>query len=261
MLLPFFLFLWDNEQMDGSSSIPDPNESVDLASIFDIRIGLVKDRYLNRTRDSGEEVHFVTLKSFTNVTGKKEDGSLNEYFQLSQLDPYWLQSLKNNALNSSSDLHSNRDEPERIPVKDDKVLKKEDYLITIRGMPFGYSLLNNSELETLSLVPTHHLIRLRPLDGNGMYIPYFHLLLDHLVKFKFAKDFNRMTTKNDGTKESYAKMNSIKVDDLKKQIINYHSKMQDQKKVYESYVEQHTQWQKHNLAFQLYQMKFFNKIH
>jgi hypothetical protein len=244
---------------DDSSKIPDPDKIARLEEIFDIRIGLVKDRYLERTKETGKRVHFINLKSFTDVRGKSKDPYIIGFEQWNPFDPYWINNLKDEALNSNQTFQNDSTAHDRVPVKDDKVLLKSDYLITIRGTPFGYSFLNNADVQKFAFVPTHHFIRLRPQDEDNLFLPYFHLLLDHLVEFGFAKEFNKDVDEK-GKKMPYAHLNSIKVEDLKAMQINYHSNFEDQQKVYENYREKYDKWQQSNLAFYQYQMNFFNKI-
>ncbi len=244
---------------DDSSKMPDPDKIARLEEIFDIRIGLVKDRYLERTKETGKRVHFINLKAFTDVRGKSKDPSIIGFEQWNPFDPFWIESLHAEASNSQNTILNENTAHDRVPVKDDKVLLKSDYLITIRGMPFGYSFLNNADVEKFAFVPTHHFIRLRPLDEDNLFLPYFHLLLDHLVEFGIAKEFNKKVEVK-GKKIPYAHLNSIKVEDLKAMQINYHSNFEDQQKVYENYREKYDKWQQSNLAFYQYQMNFFNKI-
>jgi hypothetical protein len=205
-------------------------------------------------------VHFITVKSFTVVPGKDKIQKLGAGLtQLKKLDPAWLERLNLQNENLKVEEKGVREIKKRVLVKSDSLLTKDDYLISVRGMPTGYSLVNVDEIETHNFVPTHHFIRLRPLKTFTRNIRYAHLLLDQLVKFELSEAFESKRIE-DNSSSSYASFNSVKVEELRNISINYHTDEVVQAKVYDLYASKYEQWHLQNLAFEQFQQAIYSSI-
>lgn len=263
MILPLiFLYLGDNlgENQDENKGIPKPDKVDRLDNLFDIRLGLIEDRYLHLTQDSEKPVHFITVKSFTDVPEKDKTQVLGaELSQLKKLDPAWLERLNLQNENQKVEEKVVREIKKRVLVKPDSLLAKDDYLISVRGRPIGYSLLNVNELDMYNFVPTHHFIRLRPLKTFTKNKLYAHLILDQLVKFELSVAFESKL-KEDNSSSSYSSFNSVKVEELRNISINYHSDELIQQQVYDLYASKYAEWLTQNLAFEQFQHDIYSSI-
>jgi hypothetical protein len=263
MLLPLlFLYLGDNldENQGDNNGIPRPDKMDTLENLFDIRLGLIEDRYLHLTQESESPVHFITVKSFTDVPEKDKTQVLGaELSQLKKLDPSWLEKLKQQSENQRIEGKGIRDNKKRVLVKSDSILAKDDYLISVRGRPTGYSLLNVNEIETHNFVPTHHFIRLRPLKTFTRNNLYAHLIMNQLVKFELSASFESKLA-DENSNSSYASFNSVKVEELRNLSIKYHSDVVVQQQVYEMFASKYAEWFNQNLAFEQFQQDIYSSI-
>jgi hypothetical protein len=263
MILPLiFLYLGDNlgENQDDNHGIPKPDKLDTLDNLFDVCLGLIEDRYLHLTKESEMPVHFITVKSFTDVPEKDKTQVLGaELSQLKKLDPSWVGTLNKQNENQKVEEKGLREIKKRVLVKSDSLLAKDDYLISVRGRPTGYSLLNVDELNNYNFVPTHHFIRLRPLKAFTKNIQYAHLLLDQLVKFELSKAFDSKRIE-DNSSSSYASFNSVKVEELRNISINYHSDEVIQTQVYDLYASKYAEWLTQKLAFEQFQQAIYSSI-
>lgn len=258
MLLPLLLLLLGESQSEEpfeDPGIPKTDKSNTLGNLFDIKLGLIQDRYLNISKDTGSPVHFINLKAFTDVQEKEKKiikGA--QLTQLNKLGPKFLEEIQKSSQKGSKDSMQIRKNKKRLPVKTENLLTKEVFLITVRGMPIGYSLLNINELDTFDFAATHHFIRLKALKSFTTNHSYAHLILNQLVKHDLCDSFENKIN-SDKSRSEYASFNSVKVEDLKNVTINYHSDPAVQQQVYELFESKYKQWHYNNLAFENFQSK------
>ena len=244
--------------------IADADDTLD--NLFDIRLGLIEDRYFHLTEDSKQPVYFITAKSFTNIPNKKKVSrpSYNELHQLKTLDPTWIASIKSGILQIDNE-KKDKGEPgkrsmQKRYIKENRILKQHDFLISIRGEPIGYSLLNMQRLLEYNMVPSHYFVRLSPRYPNKFNLEYLHLIMDQFTKHILGEVFEDLekSTKQQG--KSYAAFNSFSVEELKYQKIKYHSSIEEQNKLTDLYKEQFSKWQLQNLIFDEFEMKIVKTI-
>ena len=244
--------------------IADADDTLD--NLFDIRLGLIEDRYFHLTEDSKQPVYFITAKSFTNIPNKKKVSrpSYNELHQLKNLDPTWTASILDGTLqieNEKKDKgESGKNSLQKRYIKENRILKQHDFLISIRGEPIGYSLLNIGELLEHKIVPSHYFVRLSPRYPNKFNLEYLHLIMDQFTKHILGKVFEDLekTTKQQG--KSYAAFNSFSVEELKNQKIKFHSQIEQQKKITALYREQFNKWHLQNMVFDQFEENILNTI-
>lgn len=257
MLLLLLLGLEDKnqEKSDEAIELPEADKSDTLDNLFDIRLGLIEDRYLHLTKEKEEPVYFVTAKSFANVPEKEKDHSDLKLIQLRQMKTLlkgWIETLDKGTLKAEND-KKDRDETGKLLshktlIKEKRLLNKEDFLISIRGEPRGYSMFYLEDiLFQYNIINTHYFVRLRPRENFEFDTEYIHLLLEQITKHKLVTEF-REVMRDKGYK-SYSSFNSISIDRLRSTKIKYHSDKEIQIKIAEKYKNEYDKTQKQNLNF------------
>ena len=261
-MLLLLLIGWEDkksEDIEEIMDIPEADKWDTLDNLFDIRLGLIEERYLHLTKEKEEPVYFVTAKSFTNIPEKeKEENALKliELRQVKTLLKGWIKALEDGILKVSND-KKDRDESGKILthktlIKENRLLNKEDFLISIRGEPRGYSMFHLEELlKEYNIVYTHYFVRLRPRQNYEFDTEYIHLVLEQLTKHQLVTAFQKIL--NEKGSKSYASFNSISIDRLRSTKIKYHSDKNNQLKIVEKYKNEYEKTQKQNLSF--YQME------
>jgi hypothetical protein len=118
-------------------------------------------------------------------------------------------------------------------VSKNKILNKEDYLIYTKGVPKGFSMLNNSISESKNLVASHQFICLRPrTELIEVHLPYLHLILDVFVEKKLDQIFKE---KEDIKGNKYGSFNSITIKEISKIELTILKSVDSQKKVFDQY--------------------------
>lgn len=245
-------------------TIPYADKSDLLGNLFDIRLGLIEDRYLHLTRENKQPVYFITAKSFTDVPNKKrEDIYLsNSLEQLKQLDPEWTKLINNNDLAKKNQL-KDLDEKGIIDenksyIKESRLLKNHDFLISIRGEPNGYSLLNIAEIEKYNFVPSHYFVRLNPRYPGNFHMEYLHLIIEQFIKHKLVESFENMRNKTKEMGKSYATFNSFSIEELKEETIRYHSSIEQQMEITAEYRKQFQKWHDQRLLFHQFEYNIYS---
>jgi hypothetical protein len=201
--------------------IPVGDFSCLLGDLFDVNMGIIEDRYQKTTKD-GSDVYVLNLKAFTNNDSVRASQFINRYDQYNLLD-------FKKVLKSREELVENADavklDQEKPFISEKKLLSKNDYLITIRGQPKGYSILRSFESKEFKgrfpkIVSTNHFVRLRPKVVLDMHVPYLHLLLDSIVENQLRNLFEQKKA-NLPTDKKYGVFNSFGVEELKEILIKF----------------------------------------
>jgi hypothetical protein len=201
--------------------IPVGNFSCLLGDLFDVNMGIIEDRYQKMTKE-GSDVYVLNLKSFTNNDSVKETQFINRYDQYNLLDFKKVLSTKGKSDKNSVTFLEDAEKPF---ISEKKLLTKNDYLITIRGQPKGYSILRSYENKEFkgrfpNIVATNHFVRLRPKIVLDMHIPYLHLLLDSIVENQLRNLFEQKK-ENLPKDKKYGVFNSFSVEELKEMQITF----------------------------------------
>jgi hypothetical protein len=242
---------------EEETDLPEADKKNTLDNLFDIRLGLIEDRYLHLTKEKEEPVYFITAKSFANIPEKERekdynDSKLLELRQVKTLLKKWIDKLDNGTLKGEND-KKDRDEKDKLLsektlIKEKRLLGKEDFLISIRGEPRGYSMFHLEDvLEKYNIVYTHYFVRLRPRENFEFDTEYIHLILEQLTKRKLVEEFRKIL--EDKGLKSYASFNSISIDRLRSTEIKYHSDKEIQIKIAEKYKNEYEKTQIQNLRF------------
>lgn len=245
-------------------TIPAADKSDILENLFDIRLGLIEDRYLHLTKENKEPVYFITAKSFINVPNKKRDDIFlfNSLEQLKKLDPHWTDLISNNELKKKNqekdkDDNGNIDEKKSY-IKETRLLKNHDFLISIRGEPNGYSLLHVAEIKKYNFVPSHYFVRLSPRYPENFHMEYLHLIIEQFIKHRLVDRFEKVRDKTkENEKKSYAVFNSFSIEELKGEKIKYHSSIEKQKEITAEYKKQFQKWHHQRLVFHQFENNIY----
>ncbi len=188
-----------------------------IGDLFEVFSGIVEENHLPVLEGTQEEVTFLRINSLQDQKFKYRR------FELVENDK-----SKDSLLESTK-----QDSTQKKAVKKSKILNKADYLIYTRGVPKGFSMLNNSISESKKLVASHQFICLRPrVDLIDVYLPYLHLVLDVFVEKKLDQ-ICKTKEVNKGTK--YGAFNSITIKEIGKMELVILNSVDSQKKVFDQY--------------------------
>jgi hypothetical protein len=245
----------------------EPGDLTDsLDNIFDIGLGLIEDRYLHMTKETNQPVYFITAKSFTNVPNKKYEQSFvyNEWEQVKNFNPEWSDAIKNGKMlldNQLKDIgESGKILESKGYIKENRILKPHDFLISIRGEPIGYSLLKMDEIKSYNIVSSHYFVKLTPRYPGKFNIEYLHIILDQFTKHKLVDLFQELQENKKETGKSYASFNSFSVDELKSMKIKYHSHIEKQNEIAELFRAQFEKWHFQNMIFNQFENTIYNSL-
>jgi hypothetical protein len=246
--------------------IPEADADDILDNLFDIRLGLIEDRYLHLTNDARQPVYFITGKAFTNIPDFKGKMTFvyNEWEQLNDLDPDWIKSIEDGTMqikNQEKDLDETGKLSERKGyIKEKRLLRQSDFLISIRGLPRGFSLLKFDQLKKHHIVPSHYFVKLSPRYPGEFNLEYLHIILDQFTKHELVNSFLELQKKTKEIGKSYALFNSFSIENLKKQKIKYHSKLTEQDEIAQMYRKQYEKCHLQNLIFNQFEESIYETI-
>lgn len=260
----FLLGLDENALKSTVSTVPAPDLHGCLEDVFEIRLGLVRDRHLRQTHAGVSPVYFAGPKIFYQPRPEEVNGQLLSWEKQISLIPEWRQEIESGK--------ETREDAEttgtiKFPINDSHLLRMEDFLISTRGVPHGYPLYDIPEIREYPLVATHFFIRMRPHDPERFNIRYLHLLLDNLVRGPLLREFiskeeetrqdsGKLNTRQSGKerpRKTYAAFNSVNKSDLQSRPFSYHSNRKDQDMVVESFLEHYRAYQE--TAIRLYNFR------
>lgn len=252
----FFLspeYLADYEEQ----RIPSGNRLIALDDLFEINIGLMKDAYHPYIQaGEGKEqlrVLFITLGSFRKppLQAAGSEGQPAGFFTKLEMDQL-IESQKESGKESTAELRS---------IPSDRLLGPRDYLISLRGVPQGYSMLQwkTVQKENYLLAASNHFVQLRPRLTVNAFMPYLHLILDLIVEFHLRADFQRRVEAHAG--KTYAGLNPFSVRSLRQLKIKLSDNPEIQEQEYKKFSGQYKK------AIDAYQHlnklknKYFEKLH
>lgn len=210
----FFLLLMDQIVLG-----PDGNKTKTflIKDLFEVFTGIVEDNYKPIIEETREEVIFLRINSL------KDQKFKYKRFELIESD---------RSKDLSKEL-SKQSLIQKKQVKINKILNKEDYLIYTKGVPKGFSLLNNSISKSKNLVASHQFICLRPrTELIEVHLPYLHLVLDVFIEKKLDQIFR---AKEEIKGNKYGSFNSITIKEISKMELTILKSVDSQKKVFEQY--------------------------
>jgi hypothetical protein len=210
----FFLLLTDQIVLgsDGKET-----KTFLIKDLFEVFSGIVEDNHLPILEGTQDEITFLRINSLK-----------DQKFKYKRFELVESNRSKDSLLESTK-----QDSTQKSAVKKSKILNKADYLIYTRGIPKGFSMLNNSISESKNLVASHQFICLRPkMELIDVYLPYLHLVLDVFVEKKLDQIFKE---KEEIKGNKYGAFNSITIKELGKMELAILNSVDSQKKVFEQY--------------------------
>ena len=146
-----------------------------LKDLFDIQIGLLEDKY--ELQEDGlkknERFFYLRISSLETADWK----SVKSIEDLEKNEERLTQKRERAGRADKKSI--------KIPLPVNRILTKDDYLITTRGVLRGLSMRNAEKIftDSVKMVPSHHFMTLRPRGIlSDFSIPYLHLILDTLVQ-------------------------------------------------------------------------------
>jgi len=221
------------------------NKPYTIEDLFEVNSGLLEERYTDYySNEKGEKILVVFIKMLI----IKEDGTIelpDERKIINIEQEIKLQKNQESKVNNSAKRNVVRKE-----VPKAKILLPEDFLISTRGLPIGISLLEYGHDMIKNLVPTHHLIVVRPkteaIKKNHIYLPLLHLLLSLIVENVYNENYLKYIKEAKKIKEIEVEKNkksirrssssffaSVKVDEVKKQQFTIPVSYEKQKALYD----------------------------
>lgn len=206
----FFLLLMDQIVLgvDGKET-----KTFSIGDLFEIFSGIIEENHKSVLEDTEEEVVFLRINSL------KDHEYKYKRFELVESDRS-KKSLKQSSIQQKA-------------IRKDKLLNKEDYLVYTKGVPKGFSMLNNSISESKKLVASHQFICLRPrTELIEAHLPYLHLVLDVFVEKKLEQIFR---AKEEIKGNKYGAFNSVTIKEISKMNLTILKSVDSQKKVFDQY--------------------------
>ena len=246
------------EYIIESERFPACDTKCSIASLFDVSMGLIEDRYHHGTKTNPDEwVDFLRIGSFKLNDEVKNAWNLSDYERRNIVDVVEIKKQKEKKLSAIADDKEGKVEKSFIHEK--KILTKDDYLFSIRGIPKGYSMQRSIEHKNMRLVASHHFIQVRPLPGVDLHIPFIHLLFDLIVEFKLNTKFNvKNVASHEGTK--YGVFNSFKIAEIREMEIHIPGNKQEQLMAYDLFIENYNKYMEASLNFNKFKNKITDKL-
>lgn len=189
-----------------------------LEDLFDISTGVIESKY-------------KLVISGNPVEGKKESEQKPVIFvRLGSLDH------KNSIIKIDEDLKKYNDSyskdviTEGVEIPSTKVLRSNDYLINMRGLPKGFSMLKTFEHDTLGYyVPNNQFVVLKPRVDLPYLDKYLHLILDLILM-----PFLELEYYKEKSNQKSPSFNSFKITKVVEFKIKLLKDIESQKKVVEN---------------------------
>ncbi len=189
-----------------------------LEDLFDISTGVIESKYKQVISGNPDE-------------GKKESEQKPVVFvRLGSLDH------KNSIIKIDEDLKKYNDSYSKDVITDGveipytKVLRPNDYLINMRGLPKGFSMLKTFEHDTLGYyVPNNQFVVLKPRVDLPYLDKYLHLILDLILM-----PFLELEYYKEKSHQKSPSFNSFKITKVVEFKIKLLKDIEDQKKVVEN---------------------------
>ena len=175
--------------------LTDVYEPITLDNLFHISTGLLEDKHERFIEQNNEQrkvwfLHMGDMRAneglidFENLANNEEDLIHNR--------------LKREKKKIATKKDTSNDPIDLIPITEKRLIQPTDYLLCVRGVPAGYSMIKSmnelkkyKRFEDFCAVATHHFIIFKLRDNySNMNINYIHLILDSFVKNELLDLYN-----------------------------------------------------------------------
>jgi len=243
--------------------IPKAEQAYLLDDLFDIKLGMIEDRYHPYTSEGSEKVGFLSISSFEDVDGKDAQEDETDEQQFNQIDEV---KVKRSLEKQKEKKVTQNPKKQAVPlsyISENRLLQRNDYLISMRGFPTGFSLYNTKLINSgqYRLVASNHFVQLRPRTPEDVYVPYLHLLLDLLVQHHLLPSFKVKLEelKASGT-TGYGVINPFSVRELRQMKLHLPKNKYIQKEIHDKYSERFKHYLKQVIFFKEYQSTMFKNL-
>ena len=179
----------DMEELSSFGSLFNDCSKWKISDLFDVGSGLLEERFLNYyINESGEkqEIGFIRMDFIRGI-----DDALELPEQRKKIERNLEE--KSKKIREDKPTKSERTKALQKEIPFEKILRRDDFLISTRGEPKGISLLDYEYTLYNNLVPTHHFIVLRPkaalIRSNMISIELLHMMLKLIVEKIFKENY------------------------------------------------------------------------
>ncbi len=172
------------------------NLTITLDNLFHISTGVLEDKHERFIELGGEQqkVWFLHMGDMLSEYG------LIDFENIEQNENKLLASRlrrENNVASKNRKLE--KKDVDLIPLTSKKLIQPTDYLICIRGIPTGYSVMRSfknlakfPEFKNFVAAATHHFVIFKLRDNYAhMNVQFVHLILDSIVKNDMLELYSR----------------------------------------------------------------------
>ena len=170
--------------------------TITLDNLFHISTGILEDKHERFIELDGElqKVWFLHMGDM-----RSEDG-LIDFENLEYNESRLLASrLRREQFLASNKRKVEKNTTELLPLTSKKLIQSTDYLLCIRGVPTGYSVMRSLKnlpsspvFQNFTAAATHHFVIFRLRDNYAhMDVQLIHLLLDTIVKIDLLDLYNK----------------------------------------------------------------------
>jgi len=228
----------------------DEKLTITLENLFHISTGILEERH-----ERSIEINNAKRKVwFLHMGDMRSSDGLIDFENLEQNEADLIENRLRREQRKKK-LKTNEDDSglELIPVSEKKLIQPTDYLLCVRGVPTGYSMIrsmnelkNHQQFQNFISIATHHFIVLKLRENySSMNINYIHLILDSLVRnelFEMYKQKKNVVTKDKVNSNKYPQsviITGIKeIKDIKLTILKKLEKQNELVKLNEEIIEE-----------------------
>lgn len=172
------------------------NLTITLDNLFHISTGILEDKH-ERFIDLGDEQRKVW---FLHMGDMLSDQGLIDFENIEQNETKLLASRLRREKSLSTKIRQiENKEIELISLTSKKLIQPTDYLLCIRGIPTGYSVMRSlknldkfPEFKNFAAAATHHFVIFKLRDNYAhMNVQFVHLILDSIVKNDMFELYNK----------------------------------------------------------------------
>ena len=174
----------------------DNNLTITLDNLCHISTGILEDKHERFIELGGEQrkVWFLHMGDMLSNDG------LIDFENIEQNETKLLASrLRRENFLASRNRQVERKDTELIPLTSKKLVQPTDYLLCIRGIPTGYSVMRSlkklskyPEFKNFAAAATHHFVIFKLRENYAhMNVQFVHLILDSIVKNDMLELYNK----------------------------------------------------------------------
>jgi hypothetical protein len=170
--------------------------TITLDNLFHISTGILEDKHERFIESEGE----LQKIWFLHMGDMLSDDGLIDFANLEYNESRLLASrLRREQFLTSNNRKVQKNTSELIPLTSKKLIQPTDYLLCIRGVPTGYSVMRSLKnlpsspaFKNFTAAATHHFVIFRLRDNYAhMDVQFVHLLLDTIVKSDMVELYNK----------------------------------------------------------------------